>query len=315
MSALIIKLNATGDVVRTTPLLHRLNGEITWITAAKNVVLLKGLTSTLRCLPWEERGQTLDREYDLVISLEDELEVATFVKALRYRQLFGAFLNGDGSVRYTDDSRRWFDLSLISIYGRQRADELKFLNRQTYQQLIFDGLGLCFDGAPYQLPQPAVTELSGDVAIASVAGPVWPMKNWAYYDDLRARLEADGLRVNVLPHRLSLLEHLGDIAQHRVLVGGDSLPMHFALGVGTRCVSIFNCTSPWEIHDYGIQTQVISPLLGEFFYKRGMNPRATMAISLEEVLAAVTSQLRMPNKQGGAQEIRRCDKDECGSGR
>jgi ADP-heptose:LPS heptosyltransferase len=123
------------------------------------------------------------------------------------------------------------------------------------------------------------------------AGPVWPMKNWAYYDDLRARLKADGLRVNVLPLRPSLLEHLGDIAQHRVLVGGDSLPMHFALGVGTRCVSIFNCTSPWEIHDYGIQTRVISPLLGEFFYKRGMNARATTAIRMECVYEATMRQL------------------------
>ena len=293
MNALIVKLNATGDVVRTTPLLHRLKGEITWITAAKNVVLLKDLTSTVRCFPWEERGRALDREYDLIISLEDELEVATFVKGLRYRQLFGAFLNGDGSVRYSDDSRRWFDLSLISVYGRQRADELKLLNRETYQQLIFDGLGLCFDGASYQLPRPAVTELSGDVAIASVAGPVWPMKNWAYYDDLRARLEAKGLRVNVLPPRPSLLEHLGDVAQHRVLVGGDSLPMHFALGVGTRCVSIFNCTSPWEIHDYGIQTKLISPLLQEFFYKRGYDEGATTAISVDDVFDAVMAQVEV----------------------
>ena len=146
-------------------------------------------------------------------------------------------------------------------------------------------------GHPTQLPQPTVTELSGDVAIASVAGPVWPMKNWAYYDDLRARLEADGLRVNVLPPRPSLLEHLGDVAQHRVLVGGDSLPMHLALGMGTRCVSIFNCTSPWEIHDYGIQTKLISPLLQEFFYKRGYDERATTAIGVDKVFDAVMAQL------------------------
>jgi ADP-heptose:LPS heptosyltransferase len=33
MNVLILKLNATGDVVRTTTLLHRLQGDITWITA------------------------------------------------------------------------------------------------------------------------------------------------------------------------------------------------------------------------------------------------------------------------------------------
>ena len=129
------------------------------------------------------------------------------------------------------------------------------------------------------------------MAIAPLAGPVWPMKSWAWYDELQARLAAEGLRVNVLPSRPSLLEHLGDVARHQVLVSGDSLPMHLALGLGKRCVSIFNCTSPWEIHDYRLQTKLISPLLGDFFYKRGLDPRATTAISLESVFSATLAQL------------------------
>ena len=106
------------------------------------------------------------------------------------------------------------------------------------------------------------------------------MKNWAYYEELKQELEVEGSAVNVLPHRQSLLEHIGDVRNHRCLVGGDSLPMHLALGVGVPCVTIFNCTSPWEIHDYGLQTKIVSPLLGEFFYKRGLDPRATSAVGL-----------------------------------
>jgi heptosyltransferase II len=87
------------------------------------------------------------------------------------------------------------------------------------------------------------------------------------------------------------LEHIGDIKGHRCVVGGDSLPMHLALGVGVPCVTIFNCTSPWEIHDYGILTKLVSPLLGEFFYKRTFDPRATTAIPLETVLDAVRKKL------------------------
>jgi heptosyltransferase II len=293
MQTLIVKLNATGDVVRTTPLLHRLEGDVTWVTAAKNVVLLDGFGPSLRCFSWEQRNAALDRRYDLVISLEDELETAVFAQSAQGDRIFGALLNGSGEVGYTDDSRRWFDLSLISVHGRKRADELKFLNRRTYQELIFEGLGFSFEGEPYVLPEPAKTDLSGDVAIAPVAGPVWPMKSWPWYDELKARLAAEGLRVNVLPSRPSLLEHLGDVARHRVLVSGDSLPMHLALGLRKRCVSIFNCTSPWEIYDYGLQTKLVSPLLGEFFYQRGMDPRATRAISLDCVYAATVEQLNL----------------------
>ena len=117
------------------------------------------------------------------------------------------------------------------------------------------------------------------------------MKKWAYYDLLQKRLENEGLKVNVLPKRSSLLEHLADVRNHRCLVGGDSLPMHLALGTGTRCVSLFTCTSPWEIYGYGIQTKIISPLLEEFFYKRGYDERATTAISVDEVFNAVIAQL------------------------
>jgi heptosyltransferase-2 len=291
MKILIIKLGATGDVVRTTPLLRRLNGQITWLTERKNIVLLEGLKDSLRCFSWEERERASDTRYDLVINLEDTLNVGQFLKSMRYGEIFGAYADSDGSLRYTENSQRWFNLSLISSYGRQEADRLKFLNRQTYQEMTFGGLGFPFIGEAYLLPQPIETALSGNIAIAADAGPVWPMKKWAYYDELKQQLEDRALTVNVLPKRSSLLEHLADVQNHKCLVGGDSLPMHFALGTATPCVTLFTCTSPWEIYGYGVQKQIVSPLLEEFFYKRGYDNRATTAISVDEVISAVMAQL------------------------
>ena len=142
------------------------------------------------------------------------------------------------------------------------------------------------------MPAPIETGLSGDVAIAADAGPIWPMKKWAYYDELKHQLKGRGLTVNVLPERSSLLEHLCDVKNHQCLVGGDSLPMHLALGTATRCVTLFNCTSPWEIYDYGVQKKIFSPLLEEFFYKRGYDKRAATAITMDEVVSAVMTQLQ-----------------------
>src|SRR5690606_28265482 len=56
MHTLILKLNATGDVVRTTSLLRRLDGEVTWITAPTNVPLLDGVLDHCRCLSWDQRS-------------------------------------------------------------------------------------------------------------------------------------------------------------------------------------------------------------------------------------------------------------------
>ena len=292
MNLLIVKLGATGDVVRTTPLLEKFHGDVTWITAAKNLPLLNNLRPRLHALAWEQRESIAAKHYDLVINLEDTLDCCQFVSALKCAKIFGAFLGADGQMTYSDDARGWFDLSLISRFGKAQADKLKLENRRTYQDLVFSGLGFKFAGEKYVLPAPAKTDLHGDVAIAPKAGAVWPMKNWAYYAELKRELEARGLTVNVLPDRATLLEHLGDCKNHRVVVSGDSLPMHFALGVGTRCVSLFTCTGSWEIFDYGIQKQITSPRLAEFFFKRGMDERAIQAISLAEVLDATLAQLK-----------------------
>ena len=264
---------------------------MTWITAERNIEMIDRVAPRLRCISWANRDAARDREYQLVINLEDDVEVARFARELRYRQVFGAYFRADESLSYTEESRHWFDMSLISHMGIKAADALKYRNRRSYQDLIFEGLRLRFQGERYLLPRAVPSELAGDVAIAPIAGPVWPMKGWDYYDSLRRELEGVGLKVNMLPQRATILEHIGDVQNHRCLVCGDSLPMHLALGLGVRCVTIFNCTSPWEIHGYGLLTKIISPSLEQFFYKRGVDERATRAVALEQVLEAVLAQL------------------------
>jgi hypothetical protein len=39
----------------------------------------------------------------------------------------------------------------------------------------------------------------------------------------------------------------------------------------------------------------VSPLLTEFFYKRGLDPRAIQAVGLDEVLRAVREKLALPS--------------------
>ena len=169
MNTLILKLGATGDVVRTTPILARLEGDVTWITAEANMSLLHGVSRNLRSLAWADRTSALDRRYDLAINLEDDRSVAEFLCRVRVQQIFGAYLNDDGQVVYTSDAAPWFDLSLISVHGREKADELKYRNRSTYQHLLFAGLGYRFGGEPYLLPPATQTDLRGDVAVAPVA--------------------------------------------------------------------------------------------------------------------------------------------------
>lgn len=289
MKILIIKLGAAGDVLRTTPILNVLTGDIVWITSSDNRVLLGGNERINRCISWEDVEGLATLEYDLVINLEDSITVGQFVQRLKYKYIFGAYLNKSNVLVYTDTSQEWFDLSLISRFGKEKADELKLQNRKSYQDMLFRGLGFEFKDEPYYLPLVRSSELIGDIAIADKAGSVWPMKNWAFYSELMTKLQTAGYKVNMLPQRATILEHVADVQSHKYLISGDSLPMHIALGSGMKCVTIFQCTSPWEIYDYGLQTKITSPLLERYFYKRTFDQEATTCISVEHVCTAVMS--------------------------
>src|SRR5438094_909044 len=106
MEVLILKLGATGDVVRTTPLLRCLNGHVTWVTALKNKPLLEGLTEAsvdLRAVEWGNRSILDGESFDLIINLEDDVETARILDSVRTDRLFGAYVNGKDRMSYTDD--------------------------------------------------------------------------------------------------------------------------------------------------------------------------------------------------------------------
>lgn len=150
---------------------------------------------------------------------------------------------------------------------------LSYKTERAIRNCFFSCLGYQFHNDGYFLPHAAASNLVGDVAIASTAGNVWPMKRWAFYDQLKNKLEDDGHVVNFLPSRRTLLEHIADVQSHKCLVSGDTLPMHIALGSGMKCVTLFQCTSPWEIHDYGLQTKIISPCLRNIFTSGALTSR------------------------------------------
>lgn len=285
MKILIIKLGAAGDVVRTTTLLHLFkNNSVEWITSKENAILLEDNPFISRLIKSDELETTKFDDYDLVINLEDNLESANIVSRLKYKDLFGCYLDKSDKLTYTENSSPWFDLSLISKFGKQRADELKYLNQLSFQELVFNGLGYKFQGENYILPSSPDMDLKGDIAISSKAGNRWPMKNWAYFDELAKLLIAEGFIVNYLPHRSTMLEHLSDVKNHKLLISGDSLPMHFALGSNIKCLTFFLCTSANEIYNYEVQTKLVSPLLKEFFYRQDFDDRAVKIFTVEEVL-------------------------------
>ncbi len=298
---LVVKCGAPGDVLRTTPLLRAFaEWDIDWLTFPECKELLpRHHIRSIFTRPAELNECTV---YDLVVSLEDDEEYLRTLFAegrVKYAMLYGACYS-EGVISYTPSSSGWFDLGLISRYGLTIADRKKFENRLSYQELLFDGLGLTFHEEQYILPaEIPQSELKGDIAVAPNAGSRWPSKNWASYDQL-VRVLSKAYSVNVLPRRGTMLEHMADIRQHRLLISGDSLPMHIALGLGIPAITLFTCTSPWEIYGYGLQTKVISPVLEKYFYSREYHKKAVESISVEDVLSKCNLRMTLSLFHGSA---------------
>jgi len=285
---LIIKIGAAGDVVRTTPLLHPLRGKsIDWITDDRNREVLPQHFPNMEIISFDEAEK---RHYALVLSLDEDAHALQSLRKLSYERLVGAFINAEGKYDYTDEMAEWFNMSLISKYGKEKADQLKFINRKTYQYFLFKGLGLTFQGETYIINEGVVPNPTPNlIGIERRAGSRWKTKQWNKYDELAEILQSRGFKVFFFVERPSLMEYMRDIARCGFIITGDTLCMHIAIALRIPTIGIFTCTSPWEIEDYGILHKVVSPLLHKAFYKTEYVHEAVDAISLTDVLNAFYS--------------------------
>lgn len=288
---LILKLGALGDVLRTTTLLHILPPEITWVTSGKSAPLLENnpLIKNL-CLFENLDTSLLEEPFDLLINLEDEMAVAQLAAKVRAAKRLGPYATESG-IAYDAAARPWFDLSLSSRFGKDKADLLKRENQKSYQELIFSMLDNKFEGQDYVLHAPQnVKTVPGLVGIERRVGDVWPMKQWNKFDALERELQRRGFHLKFFEQRPRLQEYIKDVQKCEVVVSGDTLAMHVALALRKKAVAIFTCTSPQEIYDYGRLIKVVSPLWKKYFYRREFVSEAADAISLEAVMSAVLAQ-------------------------
>ncbi len=293
MKILIVKLGAIGDVLRTTPILRVLKGEKFWLTSKKSYGILKRNPYLKEIFVKEKDKKVLKEfEFDWVINLDEEEDIAKFISKLNYKKISGVYYDfKEQKLKYTPETSCWFDMSLISKFGKKKADELKWKNRKSYQELIFEALGFEFKGEEYILNIRPKQVKDKVIALEKRAGEVWPSKKWFGYDLLYDKLK-DQFKVFFLKQRKTLEEYILDINNCKILVTGDTLALHIGLALKKYVIGIFTCTSPWEIYDYGRLVKIISPKLKKFFYTRKYCPEATRAISVEKVLKTIYSILK-----------------------
>jgi heptosyltransferase-2 len=309
MRILIIKRGALGDVVRTSYFAaalkkaHTTGVHITWLTAPSAGPLLQFNPFVDRIVTSfdELKGQ----HYDHIYSLDDELETLQGLATLKTARITGAYLDGERPV-YTADAAGWFDMGLLSRFGKERADQLKKENRRGHAEIFCEIFGVehvepMFYGDPRE--EQWAHEWLGTgyftVAVNPFAGGRWPSKELREGELRRLipkLLEHDSpdgrpMRVVLLgagPDRKRNLVLAEEIAFERLwvaetdasplrlaavigasdaLISSDSLALHLGIAQRVPFVAFFAPTSADEIDTFGYGVKVVSTAQDYCSYK------------------------------------------------
>lgn len=286
---LIIKLGALGDVVRTTPLLRVLKGEITWITQSNALPLLKNNPCLHTLWDVQHLPAFLDKNYyDLVINLDEDPRACRLATGLKKRELIGPYCSSNG-INYTDSSAAWFDMSLISRLGKKAANREKWENRRSYQEILFSFLNKKFKAEEYILPcKTGKSEhLKKIIGLEARAGERWVAKQWPRFPEFIRNLDRHKVPYRQFHQSPTLRQFIDQIDRTDFVVTTDSLTLHLALGLKKKIVALFTCTSPHEIYDYSRTVKIVSPLLKKHFYSTEKSLESGQAIPPEKVFESL----------------------------
>ena len=76
-------------------------------------------------------------DFDIVYNLEDELNFSELIQNLKYKKIIGSYLSS-GKLTYTSECSEWFDMGIISSFGKRKADELKKINTRSHSKIFSD---------------------------------------------------------------------------------------------------------------------------------------------------------------------------------
>ncbi len=294
---LIIKLDAMGDVLRTTALLPALVGTnsgtaVTWITRRESRPLLERNPYITEIVDYglDALTQLPVRSFDRVINLDAGKASAALASTAKAEQKDGFILDARGWVQATNPAaRKWLEMGVF--------DDLKRVGTRTYQDLMLDIVGLPGAQHHYVFELTSEERTQGRVHLQRLgvdfsrlviglntgAGRRWELKQWRGegYLELIERLarrynaqfvllggpeERERHQSLMSRSRVPLIDSGCDnpvrhfaaiVAACGVVVCGDTLAMHLSLALGRRTVALFGPTSAAEIEMYGLGEKVV----------------------------------------------------------
>jgi heptosyltransferase-2 len=326
---LILKVGAAGEVIRNTPILHRLqelypDAEITWVTDYPDFIPRSFVHKVLK-YDWKSINLIQEQEYDLLLSLDKETHVCAVANRIQAKVKKGFLLDVNGKIVPADEDarRKW----LTGIF-----DDLMKENTKHYVEEIFEICGWQWAGEKYILEGARTPEISfrkdGSkqlIGLNTGAGSIWPTRIWPEdkWRELISALQETGNDVLLLggpdEHdknlRLaqnsgaryegvkSFLEFSGLIALCDVVVTSVTMALHIGIALERRIVLLNNIFNAPEFYLFGLGSIVQPDLDCLACYKRAFDagcPPDTCIdlITVKAVLQEIDANVRILHEAG-----------------
>lgn len=317
---LIIKLEAIGDVIRTTPILSRLSSlypraRIYWLTSAPDI-LPKDKIDYILNFNFGSLEILKNIKFDLLLNLDKSLEACAITNSIQATHKKGFILNHEGVPYPANDSASHKYMSgLYDVYSKN--------NKAHYVQEIFE---ICdigkFNDEPYILNNVEKGKNTWDidttktvVGLNTGCSKRWKSRLWPeeYWINLARYLIILGYEVLLLGGKLenkknkrisaysnakyfgfhSLTKYVDLIDNCDTVVSQVTLTVHIAIGLRKKVVLMNNIFNSNEFYLYGLG-KIIEPSSGCNCYylqncKREANGKkhCMRDITVEEVLQIV----------------------------
>lgn len=276
---LIIKLGATGDVIRTTPLVVKYrktypNCHITWLTHSPAVLPPDAIDEIL---PFDFTSvySILHTTYDIAVNLDKEREACALLTDVKASEKYGYTWNNNHIALATPAAEAKLMTGLF--------DQISKANTKHYLEEIFEICHLSFNDEPYLLnydPQlirkfDFIREMAGNKKIIGLntgCGARWQTRLWTKENwiQLSRQLQSERYFVMFLggeaedfqnremaqqanifyPGHFPLPEFIALSSLCDIIVTQVSMMMHIATALQKKLVLINNIFNPHEFYMY-----------------------------------------------------------------
>lgn len=288
---MIIKLDALGDVLRTTSLLISLKKQypdsfITWVTRTDSKAIFKNNPFVDELLFYEDPFTTykmLNEKFDLLIHPDASPSSAAMASSVHAKEKRGFVMNEKGKVEAANsESETWLEMGVF--------DQFKKANTITYQQHIHNIAKIPFDKEEILLylsddeknfahefyVKNNLSKFKKLIGLNTGASKRWQFKQWRDegFVELIEKLqkhpdtgillyggEEEKEKNNFLKSKFpnvidtgsnnSLRQFFALMDLADIVLTGDTMALHVATALKKKVICYFGPTSANEIEDYG----------------------------------------------------------------